>query len=103
MHVRYEELCGPVVSAVDSGARGLGSRPGRVIALCSWARRFTPTVPLSPQEFKQLPVNCQGNPMKCGGGGVTLGWTAFYVWGISNTPSRFLLQGNRNILPRVDQ
>ena len=26
-----------MVTALDSGARGLGSRPGLVIVLCSWA------------------------------------------------------------------
>ena len=36
------------VSALDSRSRGPGLSPGRVIVLCSWARHFTPTVPLSP-------------------------------------------------------
>ena len=40
---------GLVVSALDSGSRGPGSSPGRVIVLCSWARHFTLTVPLSTQ------------------------------------------------------
>ena len=39
---------GLVVSELDSGLRGLGLSPGRVIVLCSWARHFTFTVPLSP-------------------------------------------------------
>ena len=39
-----------VVSALDSGSRGPGSSHGRVIVLCSWARHFTLTVPLSTQE-----------------------------------------------------
>ena len=38
---------GLVVSALDSGSRGPGSSPGRVIVLCSWARHFTPQC-LSP-------------------------------------------------------
>ena len=42
-----------------------GSSPGRVIVLCSWARHFTLTVPLSTQEYKWVPGNCQGNPTKC--------------------------------------
>ena len=55
-----------VVSTLDSGLRGLGSNPGRVIVLCSWARHFnTLTVPLSTQEYKWVPVNCQGNLTKC--------------------------------------
>ena len=55
-----------MVSALDSaGLRGPGSSPGRVIVLCSWARRFTVTVPLSTQEYKWVPLNCQGNLTKC--------------------------------------
>ena len=45
------EIGGLVVSALDSGSRGPGSIPGRVIVLCSWARHFTLTVPLSTQEY----------------------------------------------------
>ena len=41
-----------MVSALDSGSRDLGSSPGWVIVLCSWARHFTLTVPLSTQEYK---------------------------------------------------
>ena len=54
-----------VVSALDCGSRGPGSSPSRVIALCSWARHFTLTVPLSTQEYKWVPANCQGNLTKC--------------------------------------
>ena len=43
---------GLMVSALDSGSRGPGSSRGRVIVLCSWARHFTLTVPLSTQEYK---------------------------------------------------
>ena len=56
-----------MVSTLDSGSRGPGSRPGQVIVLCSWARHFTLTVPLSTQECKWVPVNCQGNLTKCWG------------------------------------
>ena len=56
-----------MVSALDSGLKGLGSSPGQLIVLCSWARHFTLTVPLSTQEYKWLLVNCQGNPTKCWG------------------------------------
>ena len=42
-------------SALDSGASG--SSPGRVIVLCSWARHFTLTVPLSTQVYKLVPAN----------------------------------------------
>ena len=35
------------------------------IVLCSWARHFTLTVPLSTQEYKWVPVICWGNPTDC--------------------------------------
>ena len=50
-----------MVSTLDSGSRGPGLSPGLVIVLCSWARHFTLTVPLSSQEYKWVPANCQGN------------------------------------------
>ena len=31
------------------------------IVLCSWARHFTPTVTVSTQVYKWLPLNCWGN------------------------------------------
>ena len=54
-----------MVSELDSGSRGLGSSPGQVIVLCSWAKHFTLTVPLSTQEYKWVAANCQGNLTKC--------------------------------------
>ena len=33
--------------------------------LCSWARHFTLTVPLSTQEYKWVPVICWGNLTNC--------------------------------------
>ena len=39
-----------MISALDSGASGPGSTPFGNIALCSWERHFTLTVPLSIQE-----------------------------------------------------
>ena len=54
-----------MVSAMGYGSKGSGSSPGRDIVLCSWARHFTLTVPLSTQEYKWVPVNCQGNQKKC--------------------------------------
>ena len=36
------------------------------IVLCSWARHFTLTVPLSTQVYKWVPVNCWGNLTNCG-------------------------------------
>ena len=57
-----------MVRMLDSGSRGLGSIPGRAsIVLCSWARHLTVTVPLSTQEYKWVPENCQGNLAKCWG------------------------------------
>ena len=56
---------GLVVSTLYSGSRGPGLSPCRVIVLCSWARHFTLTVPLSTQEYKWVPANCQGNLTKC--------------------------------------
>ena len=46
--------------------------------LCAWARHFAHTVPLSAQEYKWVPANCQGSPINAlsssffffGGGGV---------------------------------
>ena len=60
-----------MVSMLDSGLRGPGPSPGQIMLLCSWARDFTLTVPLSTQEYKWVPSNCQGNLAKCwaGGGG----------------------------------
>ena len=56
-----------MVSVLDSGSRGLGSSPGRVTVLCSWARHFTLIVRLSTQEYKWIPANCQGNLRNAGG------------------------------------
>ena len=40
-----------MVSALDPGSNGPGSRPGWRTALCSQARRFTLTVPLFTGTF----------------------------------------------------
>ena len=37
------------------------------IVLCSWARHFTLTVPLSTQVYKWVAANCWGNLTNCGG------------------------------------
>ena len=37
------------------------------IVLCSWARHFTLTVPLSTQVYKWVPANCWGNLTKLRG------------------------------------
>ena len=54
-----------MVSVLDSVSRGPGLSPGQVIVLCSWARHFTLTVPLSTQEYKWVLATCQGNLTKC--------------------------------------
>ena len=63
-----QQFCGRhggwVVSVLDSRLEGLGSSPGRVIALCSWARHFTLTVALSTQVYKWVPAKCQGKLTK---------------------------------------
>ena len=70
-----------MVSAPDSGSRSPGSSPGRVIVLCFWAGHFTLAVPLSTQEYKWLPANCQGNLMKCWE--VTCGGLASHPGGVA--------------------
>ena len=57
-----------MVSELDSGASAPSSSPGRGIVLCSWARHFTLTVPLSIQVYKWVPANLML--------GVTLRWTS---------------------------
>ena len=52
-----------MVSALVRRSSGLA----RKTVLCSWARHFTLTVPLSTQEHKWVPVNCWGNQTNCGG------------------------------------
>ena len=76
-----------MVSALDSGASGPGSSPGRGH---SWARHFTLTVPLSTQVYKWVPTNCWGNLAKLRGS--DLRWTSIPSRGSRNTSSRFMLQ-----------
>ena len=55
------------------------------IVLCSRARHFTLTVPLSTQGYKLVPANLML--------GVTVWWTSIqFQRGSRNTPSRFMLQ-----------
>ena len=86
IHVHGRHSC-LVVSELDAGLRGPGSSPGWVILLCSWARHFTLTVPLSTQESKWVLAHCQGNPFFLGGGGGNLRWTSIPYRRSSNTPS----------------
>ena len=54
------------------------------IVLCSWAKHFTLTVPLSTQVYKWVPANSML--------GVTLRWTSIPSRGSRNTLSRFMLR-----------
>ena len=54
------------------------------IVLCSWARHFTLTVPLSTQVYKWVLANLML--------GVTLRLTSIPSRGSRNSPSRFMLQ-----------
>ena len=65
-----------MVSVLDSRSSDLGSSPGT--ALCSWARHFTLTVPLSTQVYKWVPANLLL--------GSNLRWTSIPSRGSSNTP-----------------
>ena len=60
------------------------------IVLCSWARHFTLTVPLSTQVYKWVPANCWGKPNKLLGS--DLRWTSIPSRGSRNTSSGFMLQ-----------
>ena len=56
---------GFMVSALDSGAGVWVQALAGDIVLCSWARHFTLTVPLSTQVYKRVPANLVlgGNPV----------------------------------------
>ena len=58
--------------------------------LCSWARHFTLTVPLSTQVYKWIPAICWGNLTKLRGS--DLRWTSILSRGSRNTSSRLMLQ-----------
>ena len=60
------------------------------IVLCSWARHFTLTVPLSTQVYKWVPENRWGNLAKLRGS--DLRWTSIPSRESRNTSSRFMLQ-----------
>ena len=58
------------------------------IVLCSWARHFTLTVPLSTQVYKWVPANLMLGAKPCDG-------LASHPGGSRNTLSRFMLQKPR--------
>ena len=73
-----------MVSAFDSGASTVQVRAlAGDIVLCSWARHFTLTVPLSAQVYKWVLVNLMLE--------VTLQWTSIPSRESRNTPSHFML------------
>lgn len=57
------------VSALDSGFRGAGLRPGCIILLCSWSKYFTLTVLLSSLDYKWVLENGLESLIKFWGGG----------------------------------
>ena len=65
-----------------SGLLRLGVLAGDIV-LCSWARQFTLTVPLSTQVYKWVPTNLML--------GIALRWTSTPPRGSRNTPCRFML------------
>ena len=77
-----------MVSALDSGSRGPGLSLTRVIVLCSLARYFTLTVPLSTQEY--VGTSKLGKPDEMLGG--YLRWTSIPSRRSINIPSRFMLR-----------
>ena len=79
-----------MVSALVPGASGPGSSPGRGHRVVLLGKTLTLTVPLSPQEYKWVPVNCWGNLTNCGG--MACDGLASCPGGGKNTPSRFMLQ-----------
>ena len=73
-----------MVSALASGSSGrVGALAGDIV-LCSWARHFTLTVPISTQVYIWVPANLMlgVNP--------AIDWHP--IQGCRYTPSRFMLQ-----------
>ena len=57
---------GLMVSALNSGASGPGSSPGRGHCVVFLGKTLTLTVPLSIQVYKWVPANCWENLTDCG-------------------------------------
>ena len=57
-----------MVSALNSGSRGLGSSPGGRLC-CVLGQDTLLSLPPSTQEYKLVRANCQENLAKCWGGG----------------------------------
>ena len=62
-HVTAGGRGGLMVSALDLGAVRVRALAGDIV-LCSWARHFTLTLPLSTQVYKWVPASLMlgGNP-----------------------------------------
>ena len=73
MNYPFERHHGVMVRRLYFGLRDAGLRPGQVNVLCSLAKHFTVTVPLSIREYKWIAANCQRGAMKCLG--VNLQWS----------------------------
>ena len=56
-------------SSLDSGSKLLGLRLDRINVMCSLAKFFTFTLPLSTQGYKWVLGNFQGSLINAGGGG----------------------------------
>ena len=65
-------------SSLDSGSKLLSLRLDRINVMCSLAKFFTFTLPLSTQGYKWVLGNCQGPTSHPGGN--------------SDTPSRFMVK-----------
>ena len=63
IHVPGGRRGGLVVSTLHSGSRGPGLSSGQGIVLCSWARHFSLTIPLSTQEYKWVPAGKLDEPL----------------------------------------
>ena len=61
-----------MVSALDYGSSVPGLSVGQGHCVVFLARHFIVTLPLSMQEYKWVPVNCQGNLTKSHPGGVAI-------------------------------
>ena len=57
-----------MVSALVPGSSGPGSSPGRGHCVVFLGKTlYSPSVPLSTQEYKWVPANCWGNLTNCWG------------------------------------
>ena len=80
-----------MISALDSGLRGLGSSTGGINMLHSWAGRLNLTGPLSTLKFKWVLANYQGSLMKCWGAVIVMDKHPIQG-GSCNTPSCLMLR-----------